>query len=135
MHKIMVSEVWRIMLGTSFLPAIIFLVLLIFVPESPRWLTLKGDETGALKILEKISSREESIREVEEIKSNLSAESGGFGILFNAVSDFPDHWNITVPRSVASMSSSIMVQRFSNRGIIVSQALGVSHRVGKRCPL
>ncbi|MEO6729792.1 MAG: sugar porter family MFS transporter [Ferruginibacter sp.] len=81
-HKIMVSEVWRIMLGTSVVPALLFLFLLLFVPESPRWLTINGDESGALDILKKIVTDDEAKKEIGDIKTNLQRETGGFGILF-----------------------------------------------------
>jgi MFS transporter, SP family, arabinose:H+ symporter len=82
-HKIMVSEVWRIMLGLSVVPAILFLFLLLFVPESPRWLTIKGDEPGAMRILKKIITTDEAQKEIMDIKTNLLRQTGGFGILFN----------------------------------------------------
>ncbi len=81
-HKIMVSEVWRIMLGTSALPALIFLFLLQFVPESPRWLTIKGNEAKALQILQKIIPDTEAQKEINDIKTNLKRESGGLAIAF-----------------------------------------------------
>jgi len=82
MNKIMVSEVWRIMLGTSVVPALLFLFLLLFVPESPRWLTIKGNEPAALDVLKKIVSDSEAQKEINDIKSNLQQETGGLGILF-----------------------------------------------------
>ena len=82
LNKIMVSEVWRIMLGTSVVPALLFLFLLLFVPESPRWLTLKGDEAGAFRVLKKIVTDDEAQKEISDIKTNLQSETGGFGILF-----------------------------------------------------
>ena len=82
MNKIMVSEVWRIMLGTSVVPALLFLFLLLFVPESPRWLTIKGNEPAALNVLTKIVSDSEAQKEINDIKSNLQQETGGLGILF-----------------------------------------------------
>ena len=82
LNKIMVSEVWRIMLGTSVVPALLFLFLLLFVPESPRWLTIKGDEQGAFRILKKIVTDDEAQKEINDIKTNLQRETGGFGILF-----------------------------------------------------
>jgi MFS transporter, SP family, arabinose:H+ symporter len=81
-NKIMVSEVWRIMLGTSALPALLFLFLLWFVPESPRWLTIKGKEPEALLVLKRIVQDAEAQKEIQDIKTNLLRESGGFGILF-----------------------------------------------------
>ena len=82
LHKIMVSEVWRIMLGTSVLPALLFLFLLMFVPESPRWLTIKGNEYQAFRVLKKIVADHEAQREIQDIKTNLQSETGGFNILF-----------------------------------------------------
>ena len=82
LNKIMVSEVWRIMLGTSVVPALLFLFLLLFVPESPRWLTIKGKDRQALRILKKIVTDDEAEKEISDIKTNLQSETGGFGILF-----------------------------------------------------
>jgi sugar porter (SP) family MFS transporter len=43
---------WRLMLGVQAIPALIFLILIRFIPESPRWLILKKGETQrALEIL------------------------------------------------------------------------------------
>lgn len=43
---------WRLMLGVLVLPALVFIVLTNFVPESPRWLIMhKKDREGARKIL------------------------------------------------------------------------------------
>lgn len=81
-NKIMVTEVWRIMLGTSVVPALLFLFLLLFVPESPRWLTIKGDESGAFRVLRKIVSDEEAQKEISDIKANLQSEAGGFNMVF-----------------------------------------------------
>jgi SP family arabinose:H+ symporter-like MFS transporter len=82
LHKIMVNEVWRIMLGTSVVPALLFLFLLLSVPESPRWLTIKGKEQGAIRILKRIVTDDEAQKEINDIKSNLQNETGGLGILF-----------------------------------------------------
>lgn len=47
---------WRLMLGVQAVPALIFLVLIRFIPESPRWLILKkGEFEKALKILKIIN--------------------------------------------------------------------------------
>ena len=82
LNKIMVSEVWRLMLGTSVIPALLFLFLLLFIPESPRWLTMKGNEPGALKILKRIVTDDEAQKEISDIKSNLQRETAGFGLVF-----------------------------------------------------
>lgn len=47
---------WRWMLGIVALPSLIFVVVVLFIPESPRWLVLKKGQTdAALAILEQIN--------------------------------------------------------------------------------
>lgn len=52
--KVFVSEVWRGMLGLESIPAIAFLIIIFFVPESPRWLILKGRDMEAQKVFGRI---------------------------------------------------------------------------------
>jgi len=44
-------EVWRSMFGSGMIPAILFILLVLVVPESPRWLALKGKSDRARQIL------------------------------------------------------------------------------------
>lgn len=62
---------WRRMFWSELLPSILFLVLLFFVPNSPRWLMLKGKENEALIVLNKIHSADNSVNELEDIKSSI----------------------------------------------------------------
>ena len=68
---------WRYMFLSGAIPAVAFLVLLFFVPETPRYLMLKGDEAGARDVLAKIGTPEESEREILEIKASLSEHHSG----------------------------------------------------------
>lgn len=68
------TEVWRGMFGAEAIPGILFLVLLFFVPESPRWLVVRKREEEAREVLSRIMSLEETEREVEEIKLVLAQE-------------------------------------------------------------
>ncbi len=54
LNKIFVGEVWRGMLGMEALPAIIFFIIIFFIPESPRWLIVRGRDKKAVSILESI---------------------------------------------------------------------------------
>ncbi len=73
---VFVSEVWRGMLGMETLPAIMFFIIIFFIPESPRWLILKGKEEKATNILERIyTSSKEALFQLTETKSVLSSES------------------------------------------------------------
>ena len=53
------SEYWRGMLGCNLIPDIIFLVVIFFIPESPRWLLVKGRYGEASAILQRIYLTEE----------------------------------------------------------------------------
>ena len=67
---------WRYMLGAALIPSLIFLVLLLLVPESPRWLMRKGDFSQATKIFSKIypaaDARAESGIVLEDIQRHNS---------------------------------------------------------------
>jgi SP family arabinose:H+ symporter-like MFS transporter len=73
---------WRYMLGSEGIPAILFFILLFFVPESPRWLVKENRSDEALKILNKINGPEETHRILKEIKAAVYEEKGSFLDLF-----------------------------------------------------
>lgn len=63
---------WRWMFGSETIPATLFLILLFFVPESPRYMVLKHQENKALRLLERINpSQAEKV--FEEVKESLKA--------------------------------------------------------------
>src|SRR6516225_6182302 len=76
---------WRYMFLSGSIPAALFLLLLFFVPETPRFLMLRGDEAGARAVLAKLVSKEEGERELSEIRASLSEHHSGkmlsFGML------------------------------------------------------
>ena len=52
--KIFGTEIWRGMLGAETLPALLFFLIIFFIPESPRWLIVKRREEHAALIFSKI---------------------------------------------------------------------------------
>lgn len=73
MQKVFVTEVWRAMLGMESLPAFLFLLILFFIPESPRWLLLKNNTDKAIGILEKINrDRRLAGEEAAAIKAKMN---------------------------------------------------------------
>jgi sugar porter (SP) family MFS transporter len=82
-NKIFVSEVWRAMLGSEALPAIIFLFLLFLIPKSPRWLTMKGKKEQAKSILLRFVGEQEANDEIQQVETILSKESGGIKMVFS----------------------------------------------------
>jgi SP family arabinose:H+ symporter-like MFS transporter len=67
---------WRYMLGSGTIPAVLFLILLFLVPESPRWLVKKGNHDDALDTLEKVNGPIEGKNVLNEIKESLGQEVG-----------------------------------------------------------
>ncbi len=74
---------WRWMFGSESLPAVLLLVLLFFVPESPRWLTKQKKQREALRILSKVDGEHYADREMRMIEENLAHESGSLSQLFS----------------------------------------------------
>ncbi len=76
LNKIFITEVWRGMLGMETLPALLFFIIIFFIPESPRWLIVRGKELKAVNILEKIyNSITEAKSQLNETKSVLTSET------------------------------------------------------------
>ncbi|MBI1226636.1 MAG: sugar porter family MFS transporter [Bacteroidetes bacterium] len=73
---------WRYMLGSEILPALLFLIAMFFVPESPRWLTKEKRETEALAVLSRINGPSKAGEILNEVKETLHEEKGTIGELF-----------------------------------------------------
>lgn len=69
---------WRWMLGVEAIPALVYTLMVLKVPHSPRWLVLqKGDEQEALSILTLIYQKvDEAKRHLAEIKLDRQESSG-----------------------------------------------------------
>lgn len=70
------TQVWRGMLGSNMIPALLFFIFLIFVPESPRWLVKVGKLAEAGRILERINGKGAALTELYEIRSAIACENG-----------------------------------------------------------
>lgn len=73
---------WRLMLGSGTLPALLFLIALFFVPESPRWLASKNRNDEAMKILQKVNGHLRAVVVMDDIKKTLREEQGTISQLF-----------------------------------------------------
>ncbi len=76
------NQGWRWMFASGVLPALVLLVLLFLVPESPRWLTKQGREEEALGILTRVNGPDRARIELREIKDALRHETGSLSQLF-----------------------------------------------------
>ena len=70
---------WRIMIGIIALPAAVMFLGVLFLPESPRWLFLKGEKAKAVSVFERMRLPGDEIsREVIEIEESLRVKQNGF---------------------------------------------------------
>ncbi|RPH99264.1 MAG: MFS transporter [Calditrichaeota bacterium] len=74
---------WRWMFGSETLPAVLFFILLFFVPESPRFLIKKGNVDSGQAILARIGGHDHAKVETAEIQKAISMESGSIRELFS----------------------------------------------------
>ena len=73
-----VEWAWRWMLWAAAVPALVFLVLALFVPESPRWSALRGRTEAARRVLTRIGGERYATETLASL-SQLSAGAGGEG--------------------------------------------------------
>jgi len=83
----LITDGWRLMFLSGAIPAGIFILLLFFVPETPRFLVLNGQEDKALKVLKKIAGDKDAAVILEEIKGTLHEANApwlsyGFLVIF-----------------------------------------------------
>jgi len=62
---------WRLMLGSEVIPAFLFLMLLLFVPDTPRWLVMKGRPDAARMVLARLVSEDEARVSFMQIEASL----------------------------------------------------------------
>ena len=78
------TDGWRYMFASECIPALLFLMLLYTVPESPRWLMSRGKQEQAEGILRKIMGNTLATQAVQEIKHSLDhgRKTGGRLLMF-----------------------------------------------------
>lgn len=81
-HSWNVETGWRWMFGSGLLPSIVFIVLLLRAPESPRWLAAQNNWTGAEDILRKINGDIKAREEMDAIRVSLNEKQAAFAELF-----------------------------------------------------
>ncbi|WP_348822865.1 sugar porter family MFS transporter [Flavobacterium aestuarii] len=67
---------WRWMLGVQAVPAFLYTILVLGVPESPRWVyEYKNDREGAIAILKQVNTDEEATQEINTMENERQQES------------------------------------------------------------
>ncbi|HEY2676777.1 MAG TPA: D-xylose transporter XylE [Steroidobacteraceae bacterium] len=65
------STGWRLMLVSEAVPAVLFLGLLMLVPDTPRWFVMKGRSDKALGVLSRLVDEAEARSTIKEIEASL----------------------------------------------------------------
>ena len=75
MNSLFVNEYWRGMLGSGMVPALLFFVVIFFIPESPRWLITHRRSTEARKVMSRIFTSQEAVEEqFKATESSIASE-------------------------------------------------------------
>lgn len=70
------NVVWRYMLSIAALPAVLLFFGMMRMPESPRWMALKGHFDNALETLKKLRGSDSAAsKELQEIKESIASEA------------------------------------------------------------
>jgi sugar porter (SP) family MFS transporter len=79
----LVSTGWRWMFATGAIPAVVFALALVPMPESPRWLIEMGREDEAGSILAKVGGAAFAGAELQSVKAAVTREQGTWAALFS----------------------------------------------------
>ena len=69
------ETVWRWMLGLEMIPALLYFILMFFVPKSPRWLFLKQKVKEAIEILKSLHGKLKAEYEAKSIQENIEKQN------------------------------------------------------------
>jgi sugar porter (SP) family MFS transporter len=119
---------WRWMFATETVPAIIYLLLIYFIVESPRWLAKNQQFVNAKLVLQKIARPELVEQTYSAILKNLKEEEGQLGELF-----LPKTRRITIMAMILALFQAItginVVMYYAPR-IFLTAGIGIGDAYG-----
>jgi SP family xylose:H+ symportor-like MFS transporter len=114
---------WRWMFCAVVVPAIVFTVMSLFIPESPRWLLTKGRHDSAYEVLTRVGGLSYASSEIANIKRMLQLEAG-------MKASWSDLWLPGVRRIVLVGAALAVLQQWTGINILFNYAAEVYRSAG-----
>ena len=115
-------EAWRWMLGIVALPGVLFLIGVILLPDSPRWLMMRGRTADAKKVLDTLRGDAKIVTsEMDEIAEQLKRPQRGWTMFRE---------NINFRRSVGLGIALQVMQQFTGMNVVMYYAPSIFGVVG-----
>ena len=116
------SGAWRWMLGLIAIPGALFLLGLFALPDSPRWLLMRGRRDDALQVLRRLRSDEHTVvREVADIEEQLKTPQHGWHLFLE---------NRNFRRSVGLGVLLQLMQQFTGMNVVMYYAPRIFQAMG-----
>ncbi|MBY5993168.1 sugar porter family MFS transporter [Ferrimonas balearica] len=116
-------EAWRWMFWIELLPATVFLLALLAIPESPRYLVASGQDRRAEAVMHKLYGPQEAHRKLEEIHHSLSDHTPKLSDLLSGGRLRPVVW---VGLGLAVFQQLVGINVVFYYGAVLWQAVGFS---------
>ncbi len=128
------EDVWRWMFATETAPALLFFIMLFFIPESPRWLLSKNRLEGAKAVLYKYLPKDEADNQISFSVSQQTEKTNIFEILRHK----PLLYLLLIGAALAAFSQLSGINAIiyfgpdilSNAGLTMSDSLGGQVSIG-----
>ncbi|HJT99009.1 MAG TPA: sugar porter family MFS transporter [Rhodanobacteraceae bacterium] len=116
------SGAWRWMLGIIAVPGALFLLGLLLLPDSPRWLMMRGRRSDALGVLQRLRGDADVVaREAADIEEQLKTPQRGWRLFLE---------NANFRRSVALGVALQLVQQFTGMNVVMYYAPRIFRDMG-----
>jgi major inositol transporter-like SP family MFS transporter len=123
------TQVWRIMLGVASVPAVLLLIGMLLLPESPRWYALRDRLVDTRRILDRSRNPVEAEREFQEIVEASKIAKGERGQVWRDLKNNP--WMrrllwIGIGLAIVQQATGINTVNYYAPTILEQSGLGVS---------
>jgi MFS transporter, SP family, galactose:H+ symporter len=113
---------WRWMLGIIAIPGALFLIGVLFLPDSPRWLMMKQRDAEALDVLQRLRGNPEIVeREANDIREQLRTPQRGWHMFLE---------NSNFRRSVGLGVLLQLMQQFTGMNVVMYYAPRIFQDMG-----